>query len=107
MHPVRTTMNEMKRRVAGILEYISHTQVEMAGVDPNSSTKTSTSTNSPPSDSNAASGADLAKVTSNAMRDLEVIDKVAYDSLTAQEMMDVLTRHLIKWQQEYGKYGDK
>lgn len=38
MHPQRTTMNEMKRRVAAILEFISRMQVEMAVASENSST---------------------------------------------------------------------
>ena len=30
-----------------------------------------------------------------------------FKDLTSVEMMDVLTRNLLKWQQEYGKYGEK
>lgn len=30
-----------------------------------------------------------------------------FKDLTSVEMMDVLTRNLLKWQQEFGKYGDK
>lgn len=107
MHPVRTTMNDMKKRVAGILEFISHQQVEAAGVDPASSTKTSTSTNSPPDGGTSAHGLDLAKVTSNAMRDLDELDQEIFSSLNSKEMMLVLERRLMKWQMDYGRYGDK
>ena len=107
MHPVRTTMNDMKKRVAGILEFISHQQVEAAGLDPNSSTKTSTSANSPPDTNANASSVDLVKVTSNAMRDLDELDQEVFGSLNSKEMMAVLERRLMKWQQEYGKYGEK
>ena len=107
MHPVRTTMNDMKKRVAGILEFISHQQVEAAGLDPHSSTKTSTSTNSPPDGSANANGVDLAKVTSNAMRDLDELDQEIFSSLNSKEMMLVLERRLMKWQIDYGRYGDK
>lgn len=103
MHPVRTTMNDMKKRVAGILEFISHQQVEAAGLDPNSSTKSSTSANSPPD----GSSVDLVKVSSNAMRDLDELDQEVFGSLNSKEMMAVLERRLMKWQQEYGKYGEK
>lgn len=107
MHPVRTTMNDMKKRVAGILEFISHQQVEAAGLDPNSSTKTSTTTNSPP-DGRANSGRlDLAKATNNAMRDLDELDQEIFSSLNSREMMLVLERRLMKWQMDYGRYGDK
>jgi hypothetical protein len=30
-----------------------------------------------------------------------------FKELSSVEMMDVLTRHLLKWQQEYGKFGER
>ena len=30
-----------------------------------------------------------------------------FKDLSSVEMMDVLTRHLLKWQQEYGKFGER
>ena len=107
MHPVRTTMNDMKKRVAGILEFISHQQVEAAGLDPNSSTKSSTSTSSPPDGSTNPKGIELEKATSNAMRDLDELDQELFSSLNSKEMMLVLERRLMKWQMDYGRYGDK
>ena len=107
MHPVRTTMNDMKKRVAGILEFISHQQVEAAGLDPNASTKTSTSANSPPDTNANSSSVDLVKISSNAIRDLDELDQEIFGSLNSKEMMAVLERRLMKWQQEYGKYGEK
>ena len=114
MNPNRTTMNDMKRRVAGILEFISVQQVEMAGLEAPSTTKSSTSSNSPPDpNSNSQNGGqqggktdlDLEKATSAALFDR--IDEEAFGALSSVEMMEVLTRKLMKWQGEYGKWGDK
>lgn len=114
----RTSMNDMKRRVAGILEFISHTQVEMAGVGPHSTTNLSTSTNNPP-DSNgnghrngrggkgSKNDADSGKVVTAALADLDGINEQAFAALSSVAMMEVLTRRLMKWQAEYGKWGEK
>ena len=109
MNPNRTTMNDMKRRVAGILEFISHTQVEMAGTEPPSTTKSSTSTNTTP-DSNGSTngGGDISgKQVNAALEDLEGIDEQAFNALSSFEMIEVLTRRLMRWQGEYGKWGEK
>ena len=112
----RTSMNDMKRRVAGILEYISHTQVEMAGVGPPSATKLSTSTNTPPeSNGKRADGhGNTSKRGMNgeervnaALLDLDGVSEQAFAALSSVAMMEVLTRRLMKWQTEYGKWGEK
>ncbi|KAJ5647444.1 Zinc fingerPHD-type [Penicillium lividum] len=113
MHPQRTTMNEMKRRVAAILEFISRMQVEMAVASENSST--------PIGNGDQAQGLLLKSM-------VDQIDNImpstvsdggetaptdggdnekAFKELSSVEMMDVLTRHLLKWQQEYGKFGER
>ena len=112
----RTSMNDMKRRVAGILEFISHTQVEMAGVGPPSATKSSTSTNTPPeSNSNRSDGhGDRSEhylgggePVNAASVEMDGINEQAFAALSSAAMMEVLTRRLMKWQAEYGKWGEK
>lgn len=112
----RTTMNDMKRRVAGILEFISHTQVELAGVGPPSTTKSSTSTNTPPEINGTRSDGqgkfskhdpDTRKTLNAASADLDAISEQAFAALNSVAMMDVLMRRLMKWQAEYGKWGEK
>ena len=112
----RTSMNDMKRRVAGILEFISHTQVERAGVGPPSTTKSSTSTNTPPeSNGNGNDGhgpsskhdTDSRKMVNAALADLDGINEQTFAALSSVDMMEVLTRRLMKWQAEYGKWGEK
>ncbi|KAL3493220.1 hypothetical protein BJX62DRAFT_87931 [Aspergillus germanicus] len=116
----RTTMNEMKRRVAAILEFISRMQVEMA-VAGESTT--------PPGIGERPNGtgsillravAELQEGTlSNNVEDgssgtadrgagsAELPTEKDFKDLSSLEMMDVLTRHLLKWQQEYGKFGER
>ena len=112
----RTSMNDMKRRVAGILEFISHTQVEMAGSGPPSATKSSTSTNTPPESNvkrgdghgnTSKHGKDSKEQINAALADLDSINEQAFTALSSVAMMEVLTRRLIKWQAEYGKWGEK
>ncbi|KAJ5785840.1 uncharacterized protein N7503_011052 [Penicillium pulvis] len=112
MHPQRTTMNEMKRRVAAILEFISRMQVEMAVASENSST--------PIGNGDQAQGLLLKSMVDqidnlmpstsdggeSAPTDGGDMEKTFKD-LSSVEMMDVLTRHLLKWQQEYGKFGER
>jgi hypothetical protein len=113
MHPQRTTMNDMKRRVAAILEFISRTQVEMAGE------------HTPPA--GGGGGSSMTTAAASALRGIgEALpgyliangtgsgpgggvgrDERDFGEMTSLEMMDVLTRKLVLWQKEYGKYGEK
>lgn len=121
MNPNRTSMNDMKRRVAGILEFISHTQVELAGLDASrsrSNTMTSakaslsSSTEALPDDNAIINGKGLAGLKDvggvlAALGNAQLVDEESFGKLSALEMMDVLTRRLMHWQGEYGKYGEK
>ncbi|KAJ5099421.1 Zinc finger PHD-type [Penicillium argentinense] len=119
MHPQRTTMNEMKRRVAAILEFISRMQVEMAVASENSSTPTGNGDRSQglllksmvdqidaAMASTTSEGGESAPPTTDGEGDAPIHEK-DFKDLSSVEMMDVLTRHLLKWQQEYGKFGER
>ena len=135
-NPQRTTMNDMKRRVAAILDFISRIQVEMAGEQTpltavsaavlTSSTMVTTAKNllgdlqkmTLANDAGSSSGssnhtATMAAGTAVAAADMHGDPKAQstfekeFDQLTSLEMMDVLTRKLVLWQKEYGKWGDK
>lgn len=119
MHPQRTTMNEMKRRVAAILEFISRMQVEMAEASENSSTPTGNGDRAQglllknmvdQIDSAMAltksDGGESAAPTTDGDGEVASHEK-DFKDLSSVEMMDVLTRHLLKWQQEYGKFGER
>lgn len=115
MNPSRTSMNDMKRRVAGILDFIGRTQVEMATEVP--LVPVSKSTSSPISketlktplenqglikDGTRSQPEDQWQDAMNGEFDID-----QFKHLGSLEMMEVLTRKLMKWQGEYGKYGEK
>ncbi|PYH98715.1 hypothetical protein BO71DRAFT_425956 [Aspergillus ellipticus CBS 707.79] len=102
----RATLHEMRRRVTAILEFISRMQVEMA-VAGESTT--------PPN------GERVNGILPELLGDNLLVSTVSeigaavgqapaekdFKDLSSVEMMDVLTRHLLKWQQEYGKFGER
>ncbi|KAL4925767.1 putative transcriptional regulator (Cti6) [Aspergillus undulatus] len=103
----RATMNEMKRRVAAILEFISRMQIEMAAAGESIT---------PPERTNGidphAIGEQLESILSRNAEEgssdnVPIPTEKDFKDLSSLEMMDVLTRHLLKWQQEYGKFGER
>lgn len=97
LNPNRTTMNDMRKRVAGILEFISYTQVEMANLDV-------PLTEIDRIDQRHQSAANMeADVT----KDFETLSNVVFEGMSSLQMMEVLTRSLMRWQGRYGKHGDK
>lgn len=118
LHPTKTTMTDMKRRVAAILEFISHTQIEMAAhadiINPQSS-----SNPTPPDSGGGGGGTSSGKELNNGSSSssvgttlqklldgqgiLDEDDGEAFAKLSSVEMMEVLTRRLMRWQGEYGK----
>lgn len=42
-----------------------------------------------------------------ALADLDGVNEQAFAALSSAAMMEVLTRRLMKWQAEYGKWGEK
>lgn len=124
MNPNRTTMNDMKRRVAGILEFIGRTQVEMATEmpllpgsktpsPPSREAKTAKRPVTPPEDEQqpGKGGKDLQPELQQQQKFISAVnaelDLEQFKHLGSLEMMEVLTRKLMKWQGEYGKYGEK
>ena len=124
MNPNRTSMNEMKRRVAGILEFVGRTQVEMVGeangkMDGNGrSPNDGDSHHSGSADRNndASPGREkqkqqqaLAKGLMDSLGGLtdEGVGDKEFAGLGSVEMMEVLMRKLIRWQRDHGKWGEK
>jgi hypothetical protein len=108
MHPQRTSLNEMKRRVAAILEFISRTQLEMASAAAGEDT--------PPAGgkANETATATMLRTIADALPanatdgGPEAAGKEKpFAELTSLEMMDVLTRRLVLWQKHFGKWGEK
>ncbi len=59
-------------------------------------------------DGEGGKGVDMAKA-AEALRDVDAdaVDEEAFRLLGSVQMMEVLTRRLMRWQGEYGKYGEK
>jgi hypothetical protein len=98
----KVSMGDMKKRVAAILEFISRTQVEMAGevMSPTSGDAAAKVIR------DIADGLPMIKVNGNSNGpkdgDGEDVSPVKdFKDLSCLEMMDVLTRQLVKWQKEY------
>ncbi|KAK1750266.1 putative histone deacetylase complex subunit cti6 [Echria macrotheca] len=102
----KITMTDMKRKAAALLDFISRTQVELAG-----ETAPDTGENSP-----KVNGSDSATASVNGAGDsadgaVVVVPppesssgprfEKDFKELNCVEMMDSLTRRLVKWQQEY------
>ena len=85
----------------------------MTAAAPTTKSSTSTTTNTPPLNGNGngngktSGGPLLEKVVNAALLDVDGIDEQGFAGLSSLEMMEVLTRRLMKWQGEYGKWGDK
>jgi hypothetical protein len=129
MNPNRTSLNEMKRRVAGILEFVSRTQVELDGRRGKGSTTTSPA-DTPPSKVyvngiNGADGIHGVQKTGNdgdsgqkeaRLHDLAIrlegsngLDPDGpaepaqrFERLSAKEMVGILKGRLVDWQVDYG-----
>lgn len=100
----KITMNDMKRRAAALLDFISRTQVELAGESFVSSTAatagnaggSSASTSEKTNDEAGAPAAAPAPEGNDEGR-----QEKDFKELGCMEMMDSLTRRLVKWQQQY------
>ncbi|KAI1323964.1 hypothetical protein F5Y16DRAFT_382403 [Xylariaceae sp. FL0255] len=111
----RVTMSDMKRRVNGILEYISRKQVELvndpisdsapeSGNNSVSDDQSTTKVKSPPQDK---SPTEDPSPTTNGVVNPEGLAELAaamskdFKDMSCVEMMDALSRDLVKWQQEF------
>lgn len=107
----KVTMNDMKRRAAALLEFISRTQVELAGetaedaarndvakaaiVNPTSAPAVTNGTNGITTDDSTQNTSTTGPTSALESQERE------FKELGCVEMMDSLTRRLVKWQQEY------
>ena len=94
-------MSDMKKRVGAILEFISRTQFEMAG----ESMSIANGEAVEKMIRNIADGLPMIKVNGDqngeGSKDGETSPNKEFKELSCLEMMDVLTRQLVKWQKEF------
>ena len=125
MNPNRTSMNELRKRAAGIMEYISRTQIEMAGDKTPSGTQTPMNGASRPPTARGSSTNGASKLSKEVHGDddgqqVQQTNKAtesspaesqaqadSFKQMSTLQMMDVLTREIVHWQQQHGKWGEK
>ncbi|MCJ1416470.1 hypothetical protein MMC32_002808 [Xylographa parallela] len=128
MNPNRTSLNEMKRRVAGIMEFVSRTQNELDGRDLHTPPESGGSAGSVKADNSngsmaetrdpatspsadAVAGKALVQGVINGLSALappqEHVTEKQFASLSSAQMMAVLKGRLVGWQKEFGVWGEK
>lgn len=126
MNPNRTSLNEMKRRVAGILDFVSRVQNELGEArTPPSSGGGSRGTGSGSVNGDGGGGGSGSggraggKDMTNPQTFVEGVlvglvglqvdgtDERDFSTLGSADMMNVLKGKLIGWQREYGVWGSK
>jgi hypothetical protein len=95
----KMTMLDMKRRVAAIMEFISRTQVDLAAEATFSNV--SSSGDASPHHSVINDSGNLPGETSDASKFPGEVSEKDFKDLSCVEMMDVLTRDMVKWQNHY------
>jgi hypothetical protein len=112
-NPTRTSMNEMKRRVAAILEFVNRMQTERPSQ--RSSASGSDKDSKGGSTPNGVLGANASAISSGLAQAVAAGLSTAssersekqFTEMAAGEMMETLTKDLVQWQSLYGKHGEK
>lgn len=103
----KVTMSDMKKRVAAILEFISRTQLEMAGgMGPVTEASVEKADKAVRELADSLQGEDMPTIrvnesTAGEAKGGEATPAKDFKDLSCVEMMDVLTRQLVKWQKEF------
>ena len=111
----KITMTDLRRKATALLDFISRTQVDLAGETPSGTESGEEKPNAEsglPSSSSSASGEQhkqqaVEQLAAGGDRPAttgqngEVNQTKDFKELNCMEMMDSLTRRLVKWQQEY------
>lgn len=117
-HPARTSLNEMKRRVAAILEFVGHMQTERGSQSHHTSGSASSKGANTP---NGLKGPTPHLPTASLIRAVEaglkesksseedgvvrLTDERDFSTMGSTEMMETLTKELVQWQTVYGTYS--
>lgn len=124
-HPARTSLNEMKKRVAAILEFVSQMQTQQSNT---SSKQTASTSNSSTSRSSSGmkgnstpngmqlGGTPTSKLveavtaglqdssTSNDTK-MKILEEVDFSKMGSGQMMETLMKELVGWQTQFGVYS--
>lgn len=99
----KVTMTDLKRRASALLDFISRTQVELAGeTTPPGGEDAEEKPNGESSSPNGKQPDAEPERSAPAVVNGDATQGKNFKDLGCMEMMDSLTRRLVKWQQEYG-----
>ncbi|KAK9237895.1 hypothetical protein V1525DRAFT_432370 [Lipomyces kononenkoae] len=103
----KSSIMEMRKRVAAILEFIGRTQVDMA-IEQDERRKLHLQRRKLASAPTLSISASTTVTTNDsAVSDDDVVDTLFGTQKISLEMMDGLTRKLLIWEQQFGRHGDK
>lgn len=98
----KMSMLDMKRRVGAIMDFISRTQVDLAAEGSIGSNSNSTSGEASPQKTPSAQLNGEAEMAAEGDGQNGVVPtEKDFKGLNCMEMMDVLTRDMVKWQNQY------
>lgn len=99
----KVSMTDMKRKAHAMLDYISRTQVEMAGeiTPPNDESRRPSDNTVPQPMENGTSAGKKQPEATNGEPGSSTDAPGDFKELSSMEMMDRLTRDLVKWQKEF------
>jgi len=117
-HPARTSLNEMKRRVAAILEFVGHMQTERGAHSHQSSGSASSKGANTPNGVRLVAAslptATLVRAVEAGLKEagtkdeetgVGMADEKEFANMDSVEMMETLTKELVQWQSIYGVYS--
>ena len=93
------SMLDMKRRVGAIMDFISRTQVDLAAEGSITPSSNTTSGEGSPDKTPSAQINGEAEKASDHLANM--ISEGDFKNLDCMQMMDVLTRDMVKWQNQY------
>ncbi|CAH0039199.1 unnamed protein product [Clonostachys solani] len=95
----KMSMLDMRRRVAAIMDFISRTQVDLAAEGSLGSSSNSSSGDRSPEKSQTNGNTDRSGIVVD--RSALMTSEQEFRDLNCVEMMDILTRDMVKWQNQY------
>ncbi|KND89858.1 putative histone deacetylase complex subunit cti6 [Tolypocladium ophioglossoides CBS 100239] len=97
----KMSMLDMKRRVGAIMDFISRTQLDLAAENGGSSSGQDTPQKDESAQTNGGSATEKPEGGSANGNTPDASDEAHFKGLSCMEMMDVLTRDMVKWQNQY------
>lgn len=120
VHPARTSMNEMKKRVAALVEFVSQLQSQQNKSHPNSNSGGNSRSSNSGKGSSTPNGTQITSMPSSKLVEavtaglqesedssgkLNFMETMEFNKLGSSEMMETLMKELVAWQSQFGVYS--